>query len=184
MRLMHGLVVAIVCSGLTSELAASRGHAAPPPLPKHAVVPPHPAANPPKSHLHQSPLFPKEALSNPALVARLQPLLPPGESMANAAAGFKNRGQFIAALHVSRNLNIPFDQLKAEMVPPAHDSLGQAIHDLRPGIRAKTAKAEVKLAEKETKADLKTIKPLEKPIKPLDKPVKPLSPEKIDRDDR
>src|SRR5439155_26462097 len=35
-----------------------------------------------------------------------------------ASAGFKNQGQFIAALHVSHNLNIPFDQLKAKLTGP------------------------------------------------------------------
>ena len=33
---------------------------------------------------------------------------------ANGASGFKSQGQFIAALHVSHNLNIPFDQLKTD----------------------------------------------------------------------
>jgi hypothetical protein len=33
-----------------------------------------------------------------------------------ASAGFKNQGQFIAALHVSQNLNIPFSDLKAVML--------------------------------------------------------------------
>jgi hypothetical protein len=33
-----------------------------------------------------------------------------------ASEGFKNQGQFIAALHVSQNLNIPFKDLKAAML--------------------------------------------------------------------
>jgi hypothetical protein len=53
--------------------------------------------------------------SNPALSARIQPLLPAGFTVATASAGFRNQGEFIAALHVSRNLGIPFDQLKAEL---------------------------------------------------------------------
>ena len=69
-----------------------------------------------------------------------------------AAPGFKNQGQFIAALHVSRNLNIPFAQLKAEMTGKDHDNLGQAIHELKPAV---DAKAEAKKAEGEAKADRK-----------------------------
>ena len=45
--------------------------------------------------------------------ARMVSLLPQGMDLKTAESGFKNRGQFIAALHVSENLNIPFDQLKA-----------------------------------------------------------------------
>jgi hypothetical protein len=90
--------------------------------------------------------------SNPALVSRLTPLLPSGMTIDQAAQGFKNQGQFIAALHVSHNLNIPFAQLKAEMTGKDHDSLGQAIHDLKPAV---DAKAEAKKAEAEAKADRK-----------------------------
>ena len=89
---------------------------------------------------------------NPALAARLQPLLPSGTTLAAAADGFKNEGQFIAALHVSRNLNIPFAQLKAEMTGSDRDSLGQAIHDLQPTANAKAA---AKTAHHQARADLK-----------------------------
>jgi hypothetical protein len=68
-----------------------------------------------------------------------------------AAAGFKNQGQFIAALHVSQNLGIPFAQLKAAMTGPAHESLGQAIQDLRPTAPAAIA---TRTAEREARADL------------------------------
>src|SRR5215471_4946950 len=49
--------------------------------------------------------------SDPAFAKRVQDLLPKGTSLATAESGFKNEGQFIAAMHVSQNLNIPFDQL-------------------------------------------------------------------------
>src|SRR5262249_62322586 len=94
---------------------------------------------------------PQRIAANPALVARLQPLLPRGMTLVSAAAGFRNQGQFIAALHASRNLNIPFAQLKAEMTGPDHDSLGQAIHELRPDAHVKTA---VRTAERQAKGDL------------------------------
>jgi hypothetical protein len=80
-----------------------------------------------------------------------------------ASLGFKNQGQFIAALHVSRNLGIPFADLKTAMTgirPTATStnvgatpgtsttstttaqptlSLGQAIQKLRPSANAATA---------------------------------------------
>jgi hypothetical protein len=70
-----------------------------------------------------------------------------------AAAGFKNRGQFIAALHVCHNLDIPFAQLKADMTGTEHHySLGKAIHDLKP---TADAKAEAHKADAEADADVK-----------------------------
>lgn len=91
---------------------------------------------------------------NTSLSSRLQPLLPTGENLQTAAMGFKTQGQFIAALHVSHNLNIPFDQLKADMTGPKHDSLGAAIHDLRPDLSSKLVKNNVKLADNQTKTDI------------------------------
>jgi len=73
-------------------------------------------------------------------------------SLENAAQGFKNQGQFIAALHVSKNLSIPFDQLKTEMTGSNHRSLGQAIETLKPNADAGT---EAKKADDEAKADVK-----------------------------
>ena len=94
--------------------------------------------------------------ANPQLVARLTPLVPSGMTLDQAAAGFKNQGQFIAALHVSKNLNIPFAQLKAEMTGTDHDKLGQAIHELKPTVDSKAA---AKTAEQEAKADVKATRP-------------------------
>src|SRR5207248_2067344 len=51
---------------------------------------------------------------NPQLKARVQHLLPANMSLNDAAAGFRNQGQFIATLHVANNLNIPFTELKSK----------------------------------------------------------------------
>ena len=48
-----------------------------------------------------------------------------------AAAGFRNLGQFVAAVNVSNNLGIPFADLKMKMVDE-HVSLGQSIQTLKP----------------------------------------------------
>jgi hypothetical protein len=89
---------------------------------------------------------------NPQLASRLQALLPAGMTLDQAAAGFKNQGQFIAALHVAHNLDIPFTDLKTDMTGPNHDSLGKAIHTLKPTV---DATAEVKRANSEADTDLK-----------------------------
>jgi len=87
---------------------------------------------------------------NPKLAGKLQALLPPGTNLQQASQGFKNLGQFVAAVHVSHNLGIPFDQLKAKMVGPPSESLGKAIHQLKPSA---DEKAEIKKAKKQADHD-------------------------------
>jgi hypothetical protein len=81
---------------------------------------------------------------------RLGSMLPSGMSLTDAASGFKNLGQFVASVHVSHNLDIPFSDLKSKMTDG--DNLGKAIHELKPDANAKS---EAKKANKEAKTDLK-----------------------------
>jgi hypothetical protein len=60
--------------------------------------------------------------------------------------GFKNHGQYVAAHHVSENLGIPFEQLKAKLTGRHAESLGKAIQELT-GLPVSTANAEAKKAE-------------------------------------
>lgn len=90
--------------------------------------------------------------AHPQLAERLSKLS--GMSLTDlkaAAAGFKNFGQFVAAVHVSQNLGIPFDKLKAEMTKDG-GSLGMAIKKLRPKANADT---EEHKANKQAQDDLK-----------------------------
>ena len=80
----------------------------------------------------------------------MQPLVPAGSTLASAADGFRNQGQFVAALHASHNLNIPFDQLKSRM--ESGSNLGQAIHELRPEV---DSKSEAARASRDAKKALK-----------------------------
>jgi hypothetical protein len=77
-------------------------------------------------------------------------VLPPNTDINDATAGFKNFGQFNAAVNASQNLGIDFADLKAAMTGVTLDgdstskptkSLGQAIKELRPGIDADAAAA-------------------------------------------
>ena len=81
-------------------------------------------------------------LSGPNALAMLQ----------NDAMGFKNFGQFMAAVHVSHNLGISFDQLKAKMIGPPATSLGKAIQALDPSADSKN---EAKKATTEANEDVK-----------------------------
>ena len=116
---------------------------------------------------------------NPGLKSKIESLLPPNTDLKTALSGFKNDGQFIAALHVSKNLGIPFDQLKATMLGSNPQltattagstttsskpmSLGQAIHTLQPSLSEKDAQTAAEKAENQAKVDIKittTTKPV------------------------
>ena len=108
--------------------------------------------------------------SNHGLMPKVTALLPPGMTLDQASFGFKNQGQFIAALHVSHNLGIPFADLKTAMTgitpvlgptplsTPATTSpttpllsLGGAINKLRPSANSAT---EATTAEHQATRDL------------------------------
>jgi hypothetical protein len=98
------------------------------------------------------PKTPDQQLSdNTKLSNKLQGLLPTGTNVQQAAQGFKNLGQFVAAVHVSHNLGIPFDTLKTKMMGPPKESLGKAIHALKP---TANSTEESKKAEKQAKQDI------------------------------
>jgi hypothetical protein len=98
------------------------------------------------------------------LSSKLSSLLPAGTDLQAAANGYRNLGQFVAAVHVSHNLGIPFAQLKCTelattdacpgMTVPAKGShLGQAIQTLKPAMSAADSKSAAKEAEKEASAE-------------------------------
>jgi hypothetical protein len=69
--------------------------------------------------------------SKPQLNARITAMLPKGMTLNQASRGFKNQGQFIAALHASQNLGCDcFKQIKTDMTRN-NMSLGQAIQDVK-----------------------------------------------------
>jgi len=73
---------------------------------------------------------------NTKLSARLQGLLG-DRDLQESADGFKNLGQFVAAVHVANNLGISFADLKSRMADPeSTNSLGRAIKELRPEVDA------------------------------------------------
>lgn len=79
-----------------------------------------------------------------------------------AAMGYKNLGQFVSAVHVSNNLDIPFAQLKCTELggqfctPPTTASgmsLGQAIHIIKPTLSSTDVKNETSKASKQAHGD-------------------------------
>jgi hypothetical protein len=106
-------------------------------------------------------------LKGKPLGARIEKMLPTTMTLNSASAGFRNQGQFIAAVHVSQNLGIPFADLKAAMLGTAAPgtttatntttssplSLGQAIQKLRPSANSTTEAAR---AQTQATADVST----------------------------
>ena len=92
--------------------------------------------------------------SNPQLATQVQSMLPSGVTLSSAAAGFRNEGQFLAALNASQNLDIPFETLKTKMTGSDDMSLGGAIHASKPSISDHDAKEEAKRAEREAKKQM------------------------------
>jgi len=114
-------------------------------------------------------------VKNPKLEARLLKMLPGVTDIRMASQDFKNWGQFVAAVHASNRLSIPFDTLKAAMtgitpgatpgtfVKTAPMSLGQAVKSLKGTTTTPTTgtlsatqiQTEVKRAEDAATADLR-----------------------------
>lgn len=154
----------LIASAVTSLAAApvsadpQRGHAVVPP--SHAAGPktvtPAPATSARTAPATTPAINPVAAKIStmPQLNAKVTALLPPNMTLDAASAGFRNQGQFIAALHVSHNLGIPFADLKNDMVTK-HMSLGQSIHALSTTVNAQH---EAKKGETEATSDLKAAK--------------------------
>ena len=106
---------------------------------------------------------------NTNLASKLQSRLPAGTNLTTAAAGFRNLGQFVAAVNVSNNLGIPFADLKTRMVD-RHMSLGQAIQDARPATSGTTVVA--RHAETEADDMIRTTATTASPSTKTAKPVK------------
>lgn len=114
------------------------------------------------------------------LLTKVKGTLPAGTDLNAATADFKNFGQFIAAVNVSKNLGIPFEDLKAAMTGTTLDgkstgkaavSLGQAIRqtrgDVNPTAEAQkaTSEAEAEIGSTSTTSSAATGKKSGKPTK-------------------
>jgi hypothetical protein len=86
-------------------------------------------------------------VDEPALQARLKPLLTRGADMTIAADGFDNAEQFAAVAHAAHNTSIPFMLLKHRVLEEGK-SLDEAIRESKPdldaAIEADRARAEAR----------------------------------------
>ena len=86
---------------------------------------------------------------NTKLADRLEGRLPKGADLMEAADGFKNLGQFVAAVNVSSNLGLDLEQLKVAMVDEGR-SLGQAIQFVKTDVENPTLVAQRAESEAQT----------------------------------
>jgi hypothetical protein len=89
----------------------------------------------------------------PELVARLQPLLPESMTVEAAAQGFKSTRQFVSAVHLSKNVEIPFAGLKAQMTGSETKSLNDAVEALKPDLPAAKRTEAVREATRQARQD-------------------------------
>jgi len=90
---------------------------------------------------------------SPQLASRVGEMLPPGTDVQGAAAGFGNLGEFLSAVHVSRNLGIPFESLKGEILKGS--SLGEAVRALKPDLSGDELRREIRRANQMAKDELR-----------------------------
>jgi hypothetical protein len=89
---------------------------------------------------HRAPVKPpltpvqKELQRNLVLADGLRSRLPQGTDLNAAAGGYRRLELFVASVHASTNLEIPFSELKRRIVNDGM-TLGQAIQDIRPRSR-------------------------------------------------
>jgi hypothetical protein len=86
---------------------------------------------------------------NSKLADRLEGRLPKGADLMEAADGFKNLGQFVAAVNVSSNLGLDFEKIKTAMVDDGR-SLGQAIQFVKTDVENPTLVAQRAESEAQT----------------------------------
>jgi hypothetical protein len=89
---------------------------------------------------------------NANLSEKVQTLLPAGEKVQDAATGFNDLEEFVAAVHIAHNMNIPFNQLKGKI--KEGDSLDKALRKLNQSLSRKEIKSEVKKGKKQAKEDI------------------------------
>lgn len=103
---------------------------------------------------------------NPGLAEKLRPFLPTNITPEQAVIGFDDITHFVAAVHASHDLGIPFTDLRCTELGGKYCSpetkaksrnLESAILSLKPGMNKDTAKTATKTAEHESKTDLKNI---------------------------
>jgi hypothetical protein len=89
------------------------------------------------------------------LAARAEGMLPAGSNMSAAVYGFQDAHDFVMAEHISQNMHIPFDQLKAGVSGQEHAQFQSAVGRLRPDMDSATIRTNMKTATEQTDADFK-----------------------------
>lgn len=142
------LAFAIAAGILAMGVSVSTGQQAA--VPTRSIQPRRPADKPAPSTVQ------KDLLRNEVLANTLRAKLPEGTDLNAAAAGFRRLELFVATVHASINVDVPFYQLKRRIVNDGM-TLGQAIQDMLPKSRYWD---EARRAEDEAAAAIRTSESL------------------------
>jgi hypothetical protein len=75
--------------------------------------------------------------------------------MTAAVYGFQDAHDFVMAEHISQNMNIPFEQVKAGVSGQEHAQFQTAVAHIRPDLDSAAVKTNMKTATEQTNADFK-----------------------------
>ena len=144
------LGLATVTYGQTSPRATAPGQTSPGPQPSDQAAPAPRQPMPPGS---ESSAAAPPAASAPAAEAstRLAAIVPSGMTSEEACAEFRSVEECATALHLAKNLNIPFKDLKSRL--KGGEGVGAIIHDFKPDADPKT---EISKARDQARADFGT----------------------------
>jgi hypothetical protein len=90
----------------------------------------------------------------PNLTAKLQALLPAEVNPHQACEGFKTLEQCAGVIHLSKEANVPFADLKAQIAGKHSVGMEKAVEHSAPSVNAKDA---VKKARKAASEDMKGV---------------------------
>jgi hypothetical protein len=148
MKMKNVLLAAILC--FAALCYAQGGSTSSQPAPLTGAYAPHP--NPTGMDTPPIDALPSDAfLRDPKLAAKLQKLLPEGQSIQQTCDGFKHLGDCVSCIHASQNVGIPLADLKAKVTGKGAEGLDKAIHELKPDV---DAKAEKKKANKQAEREI------------------------------
>ena len=154
MRISCTIVGFALTACVTSTPALADGHGRPPVTTPHVDAPKTPTTPPPTTATAPATVNPIAAkiIARPQLDAKVTALLPKSMTLNQASMGFRNQGQFLAALHAAQRLRCNcFAQIRTDMTRKGM-SLGQAIQDVK---RSANATAVARKAETDADRDIK-----------------------------
>ena len=91
---------------------------------------------------------------NSHLRSKIEPLLPQGMDPVQAAEGYKDLEHFVASAHITKNLEIAFDQFKSRFLASTDNTLEKTVRMLKPALAEDKVAQEVARAETQARENI------------------------------